>query len=49
VAGMAGSFEHINEPPGSIVGGKFLGHLNDHQLLKLKSVPCTKNGSECAE
>jgi hypothetical protein len=43
---VAGSCEHINIPPGSTVGGKFLEQLNDYQLLKLKSVPCTKQGSE---
>jgi hypothetical protein len=28
------SYEHGNEPPGSIKGGELLDQLNDHQHLK---------------
>jgi len=35
---VAGSFEHINEPSGSVRGGKFLDQLSDYQLLKKELV-----------
>jgi hypothetical protein len=34
-----GSWEHGNEPLGSIKGGKFLDQLSDLQLLKKNSTP----------
>jgi hypothetical protein len=36
---MVGSFEHGNEPAGSIKGGEFLDHMSDYQILKKDSAP----------
>lgn len=39
--GVAGSFEHSNEPLRSIKGGEFFDQLNGRQLLKRGCVPCS--------
>jgi hypothetical protein len=36
---VAGSYEHGNEPSGSIKGGEFLDWLNDYYLLNKDSTP----------
>jgi hypothetical protein len=36
---VVGSYEHGNEPCGSITGGAFLYYLSDKQLLKKDSSP----------
>jgi hypothetical protein len=38
---MVGSFEHGNEPLGSIKSEEFLDHLSNYQLLIKKTVPQT--------
>jgi hypothetical protein len=36
---MSDSFEHGNEPPGSIKGGIFLDQVSGHHILKKGSAP----------
>jgi hypothetical protein len=36
---VAGSYEHGNEPSGSIKSGEFVEYLSDYQLLKKGSDP----------
>jgi hypothetical protein len=37
---VTGSFEHDNEPSGSVDGGEFVDYLSDYSLLKKDFAPC---------
>jgi len=43
---VADSYEHGNEASGSIIGGKFLNQLSEHQLLKKVSSPWSQSVSQ---
>jgi hypothetical protein len=39
---VTGSYEHGNEPSGSVKGDEFLDQMNDYQLLKKDSAPWSR-------
>jgi len=36
---LEGTFEHDNEPPGSMTDGEFLYYLSDYEFLKRDTAP----------